>query len=158
MQILSHPIRLDYHVTDMRSRRMTARYLAAFRKASTSLKHYYEQINDTLSSSPMNPLFPCYTSYTDLNDSSTRTLIYNSHPIRDKLIFFAKSGDKHLCVKFVTSYSKEAHLVAAKHGFAPALYGYESLLAGWFMVIMDHIGDDHVHLDESRSKTADATY
>ncbi|KAI5988677.1 hypothetical protein F5J12DRAFT_865256 [Pisolithus orientalis] len=45
-----------------------------------------------------------------------------------------------ICIKFVRSYSKAAHLHFASLGLAPRLRGFEELAGGWYMVIMDRLG------------------
>jgi hypothetical protein len=59
----------------------------------------------------------------------------------DKLIFFGESDGIKVCIKFVTRYSKEAHIQCASMGIAPTLRGFQTLPGGWFMVLMDRIDD-----------------
>ena len=70
----------------------------------------------------------------------------------DKLIFFGKSDGIKVCVKFVTRYSKEAHIQCASMGIAPILRGFEALPGGWFMVVMDRIDDVFIPLYTSESR------
>jgi tRNA A-37 threonylcarbamoyl transferase component Bud32 len=66
-----------------------------------------------------------------------------------KLLFSAKTTDeKMLCIKFVRRYSKEVHQRCASGGFAPALYGFEHLPGGWYMVVMEYITDDYCCIRE----------
>jgi hypothetical protein len=58
-----------------------------------------------------------------------------------KLLFSVKiTDDKTLCIKFVRHYSKEVYQRCASGGFAPALYGFETLPR---RMVYDCHGDDH---------------
>ena len=48
-----------------------------------------------------------------------------------------------ICIKFVRHYSKDAHALCACKGFAPLLKGFEQLPGGWYMVVMEMIGQDY---------------
>ena len=72
--------------------------------------------------------------------------------MNEKLVFFGKQGDQEICIKFATSYSKEAHEILAKRGVAPALHGVERLPGGWTMVVMDRIGKEYVPLRKKASE------
>jgi len=66
-----------------------------------------------------------------------------------KLLFAVQRTDgKMLCIKFVRRYSKEVHERCTSGGFAPALYGFENLPGGWYMVVMEMITDDYCCLGE----------
>ena len=67
----------------------------------------------------------------------------------NKLMFFGKVGDAEVCVKFVTRYSKDAHVYCASKGIAPRLRGFEALPGGWFMVVMDRVDKLYKPLDTS---------
>ena len=155
IQVLEQPIRLDYHHTDVKLRTMTARYLGALRKATDKLKHYYEhdlpQLEAPDSAIGPDARLPCYIHYHDLDDSIKRSIRYISQPMPDNLVFFGESNGTEVCVKFTTRYLREAHEVCASMGIAPPLRGFETLPGGWFMVVMDRIGDEFVAMDVSKS-------
>jgi hypothetical protein len=148
IQVLGQPIRLDYHHTDVKLRTMAAQYFGALRKATNELKRYYECDFPKLEAlgSGSDIRLPCYSLYRDLTDSVEHNIIYSSHPMPDKLIFFGESDGIRVCVKFVTRYSKEAHIQCASMGIAPTLRGFKVLPGGWFMVVMDRIDDLFVPL------------
>jgi serine/threonine protein kinase len=45
-------------------------------------------------------------------------------------------------IKFVRRYSDAAHKCCAELGFAPQLFGFQSLPGGWSMVVMDWLSSD----------------
>lgn len=112
IEVLGQPIRLDYHSTDVKLRTMAAQYFGALRKATNELQRYYECDFPRLEAlgSGLDIRLPCYSLYHHLADCVERNITYSSHPMPDKLIFFGKSNGIKVCVKFVTSYSKEAHM------------------------------------------------
>ena len=57
------------------------------------------------------------------------------------LLFRGKTLDdkKHICIKFVQRYGKDMHICCADEGFAPNLIAFETLLGGWYMVVMDFL-------------------
>lgn len=129
----------------MRAR--AARHLGAFKKAVHTLKEYYRGLPDTLQPSHLPQLFPHHTHFTSLEDNREQCFEYVSQPFDETLIFFGElSNGQRVCIKFVRKYSKDAHLCCAALGCAPTLYGFETLPGGWFMVVMDAIGDDYVKL------------
>ena len=69
--------------------------------------------------------FPQQTQYVSLDDHTKRQFTYVSGATA-KLVFFGKTDrDEDICIKFVRSYSKDAHLYCASKGCAPALRGFE---------------------------------
>ncbi|TDL22382.1 hypothetical protein BD410DRAFT_788650 [Rickenella mellea] len=159
IQVLGPALRLDYHHTDVKLRRMTSRYLGAFRRSTERLRKYYETEYPKLKSldhpSRPDPRFPCYNRYTPLVDSAAEEceITYTKHPRPDNLVFFGKVKDVAVCIKFTTSYSKEAHLHCASLGLAPKLLGFEELPNGWCMVVMDRIDDEYIGLDDTWSNS-----
>jgi hypothetical protein len=87
IEVLNQPLRLDYHCTDVKQRRIAARYLGALRKAVETLKQYYEstipKLRDPALRSNLDPRFPCYHHYTSLIDSSPHTVAYVCQPLSD---------------------------------------------------------------------------
>ncbi|KAG8922969.1 hypothetical protein FRC02_011496, partial [Tulasnella sp. 418] len=136
-----HP--LFWHPSDKKSFRSTARRLGAFKKAAKALQMYYLHSDHNLDA---DPLFPYITQYTPFPSSTNP----NPHPLEFKyleklphsrLLFRCKEvqSNKILAIKFVTSYSKEAHLHCAKRHCAPKLYGIEKLPGSFYMVIMEYL-------------------
>lgn len=161
MQTISAALSLSHHHTDTKLRVMIARHVAALRKALRSLSECYKRMfSNTTSLSPdahlqfldsefPNAMFPYPYSYTCIGTSSTCHFTYSHQMDTTKLLFSARTTDeKMLCIKFVRHYSKEVHQRCASGGFAPALYGFEHLPGGWYMVVMEFITDDYCCLGE----------
>ncbi|TDL22381.1 hypothetical protein BD410DRAFT_770441 [Rickenella mellea] len=179
MQMLGPALRLDYHQTDLKLRRMTAQYLRAFKQTTIRLRKFYEtefpELKSSINQSKLNPQFPCYSRYAPLplvnsglhegigspakdvpsseEDSSSAAkdheIVYTAHPFLKSLVFFGMVNDDAVCVKFATSYSKMAHLTCAALGFAPQLLGFEELPGGWYMLVMDRIDNEYIPMDET---------
>ncbi|TDL30075.1 hypothetical protein BD410DRAFT_850412 [Rickenella mellea] len=163
IQPLGPALRLDYHPSDMNLRRMTARYLGAFKCSIARLKNYYE--NDFPKLPPLGPQsrsnssYPCYFEYKPLTSPPTETthmtpakkseITYTSQPHDDKLVYYGQVEDKSVCIKFTTSYSKDAHVFCASLNFAPKLLGFEELAGGWYMIIMERIDELYIALDDA---------
>jgi len=151
IQVLEQPIRLDYHHTDVKLRTIAARYFGTLRKAADKLRRYYEcellKLEALGFAIGSDIRLPCYSLYRDLVDCIEHNITYSSQPMPDKLIF----GESDVCVKFVTRYSKAAHIQCASMGIAPTLRGLEALPGGWFMVVMDRIDDVFMPLYTSES-------
>jgi len=141
--MLVQPIRFDYHHTGVKQRRIAARYLGSLKRAIRKLKDYYEielpRLRNFPTRSSSAPILPCYSRYTALSDSVVHEIQYVAQAMANKLVFFGKADDSDICVKFVTQYSKEAHLYCATLGIAPMLRGLEALPGGWLMVVMDRV-------------------
>jgi serine/threonine protein kinase len=141
----------NYHSTDTDNQVAAARHMAAFRTAVRSLERYYETLPPESElgnrfSHPM--LFPYPTSFISLDDNSKKNFNYTEHLDQDegkpkRLIFFGTLTEGNakvaICIKFVRSYSPDAHLHCALSGVAPRLRGFEKLPGGWYMVVMDEI-------------------
>ncbi|KAF8131371.1 hypothetical protein EV363DRAFT_1165249, partial [Boletus edulis] len=122
------------------------RHIAAFYKAAKSLEQYYSQLElHCPSNTVTDQIFPYPTRYTSLhvaNGTATTKIKfqYDRPVVNRKLIFFAteESSKDKICVKFVQSYSKEAHECFCKLGHAPTLRGFQKLAGGgWIMVVFD---------------------
>lgn len=151
-QILTSPLPLFWHKTDTRLRAMAARHLGALKSAICSLHEYYKHELPTLNAldptNRPNPCFPHRTEYTSLVTKTTCSFKYVSQESA-KLVFFGKTDDDEpICIKFVRSYSKDAHAICELMGFAPKLKGFQVVPGGWQMVIMDVVGDGFVHFDQ----------
>jgi len=150
VQVLSTALPLFWHRTDTRMRVMAARHFGALRNALHSLEQCY---NEELSGkTPLSPNleFPYPLSYSCINTSSIRAFTYASHMHDSKLLFAATetASNEKICIKFVRHYSKDVHTFCASKGFAPTLKGFKKLSGGWYMVVMEMIGEDYCPLSE----------
>jgi hypothetical protein len=156
-KVLSALLPFHVHYSEIEMRRMISRHLGAFKKAIHSLEGYYRS-NPSVSRASHQPssysqIFPYQTHFTSLADSTTQHFEYVSQPIADKLLFFGKLSDGHdVCIKFARRYSHEAHSFCSSMGAAPELLGFEMLAGGWYMVVMDLIGEDYVEFHQSSCK------
>lgn len=152
LQVLTAPVPLFYHDSDTKLRMMAARHLGALKRGINHLRRYYEvDILGTDVTLP-DPALPHPTQYFSLHDNQTKCKFAYVSSVPDKLIFFGKTDkNEDICIKFVRSYSKDAHLLLASTGHAPVLRGFESVPGGWFMVVMDVLDEssyrrfDHLH-------------
>jgi serine/threonine protein kinase len=135
--------------------------MAAFRNAVRTLQRHYDTLppDVELVSKLSHPtIFPYPTSFTSLDDNSTVSFKYREHFDRDggkskRLVFFGTITDGEaevaICIKFVSRYSRDAHMHCARSGVAPRLRGFERLPGGWYMVVMDRLAGYHVLADLS---------
>ena len=142
-------------------RGMVARHVGALSNTPQSLKSCYDPGCKTalpcpdpnlefLDSKFPNLIFPYSYSDTCMETSSTRHFTYTSQMDTTKLLFAAQTTNKEkICIKFVRRYSKDVHERCASEHFAPALYGFESLPGGWYMIVMEMIGEGYCCLGES---------
>ncbi|KAF8444535.1 hypothetical protein L210DRAFT_962606 [Boletus edulis BED1] len=149
-QPLSTPCVFHFHSSDSQNLQTATRHIAAFYKAAKSLEQYYSQLElHCPSNTVTDQLFPYPMSYTSLpvaNGTATTTIKfqYDRPVVNEKLIFFAteESSKDKICIKFVQSYSKEAHECFCNLGHAPALRGFQKLTGGgWIMVVFDALID-----------------
>ena len=156
LQVLSPVLPLFYHATDVNMRMSAARYFGAAKKAILALRHYYEHELEALDTlDPHNrptPTFPHPNQYISLLDSTSHTFKYAAFLDEDKLVFRGRDGYDDICIKFVRRYSKDVHLKCSSLGFAPTLRGFQLIPGGWYMVIMDYVGDTCQELDDSPVK------
>ena len=113
-----------------------AHAFGALRIVFNKLCKYYER--PTTSGSPERVLFPypngCFT------DTGVIELTYHTRIDQSKLIFLATAlNGATVLVKFTQQYSEAAHQYCSRAGVAPALLGFQSLPAGWYMVIMEYL-------------------
>jgi len=143
MQVLSTALPLFWHHTDTKMRTMAACHFGALRKALSSLRQCYQDMTSSIMGPVSGLDFPYSCSYTCINTLSERQFVYIKQIDESRRIFFAKTiDDETVCIKFAYQYSKDAHEFCASMGFAPALRGFEQLASGWYMVVMENIGDD----------------
>ena len=68
----------------------------------------------------------------------------------NQLVFFGTTqANKEVCIKFILIYSTEAHLESEKMGCTPCLRGFERLVGGWSMVMMDKVDDMYHHFSQT---------
>ena len=127
------------------------------------LEQYYSELEPYCPPNAVtNQLFPYPMSYNSLSTTTTIKFQYNSPVVNGKLIFFAmeESSKDTICVKFVQSYSKEAHECFFSLGHAPALQGYQKLTSGgWIMVVFDTlIGFETLHKHTKKQPLSDTVF
>jgi hypothetical protein len=146
--VLSVTLPLCVPETDVELRTLAARHFGALKKAVQSLPQYYAQeLSGCKSSLPDDARYPFHSCYTPLHASAECRFEYSSQ-IPGKLVFYAKTeNNDDICVKFARQYSMEAHLVCCSLGFAPQLRGFQRVPGGWYMIVMDAIGDEFDYLD-----------
>ncbi|KAG9310690.1 hypothetical protein JVU11DRAFT_9284 [Chiua virens] len=148
-QISTLLARVAFHVhsTDTADLLVLARHMAAFREASRTLKEYYNHLESPESSRLSPPqLFPHPACYTSRITQQRVEIIYKHQILEKQLVFFGfEDSDKGLpiCIKFVRQYSPDAHDYCVSLGCAPTLRGFETIVGGWLMVIMDDISDGY---------------
>ncbi|KAI6114626.1 hypothetical protein EDD16DRAFT_1114208 [Pisolithus croceorrhizus] len=157
IQLLSMPIAFNIYSTDTDNLLVLARHMAALRKATRTLKRYYEDLcpMQPLPNMPSPQLFPYPTTYTSTIDGTNRQLLYQQQ-LENKLVFFGTESAEgsavvdRICIKFTRRYSPAAHEYCASMGCAPALRGFEKIPGGWFMVVMDDLSNDYEILERMR--------
>lgn len=162
-QPLSTPFVFHFHSSDSQNLQTATRHIAAFYKAAKSLEQYYSELEPHCPPNAVtNQLFPYPTSYNSLSTTTTIKFQYNSPVVNGKLIFFAteESSKDTICVKFVQSYSKEAHECFFSLGHAPTLRGYQKLAGGgWIMVVFDAlIGFETLHEHTKKQPLPDTVF
>ena len=128
------------------------RHLGAFRNASRSLELYYEQLTPSGPSghlSQRNPTYPYPTSFT--SGPAMHTFRYLSEFASEyNYIFFGdldSTARQRVCIKFTHQYSEDVHRFCAAKGHAPKLHAVQRLPGGFYMVVMDDIGEEYISLD-----------
>lgn len=152
IQMLSSAIPCHYHDSDIKMRDTLLRHLGAFRNASRSLEQYYRELKRAASSGPLslcNPMFPYPTSFT--SGSTTRTFRYTAElQSNHNYVFFGKldsaAAGQKLCIKFPHQYGEDVHTFCAAKGHAPKPYAVQRLSGGFYMVVMDDIGEEYIDL------------
>jgi len=149
VQMLSTAIPCHYHDSDIKMRDMLLRHLGAFRNASRSLEKYYQELRPSGPSDPCNPTYPYPTSFT--SGSRTHTFRYISELASEyNFVFFADlnstTNRQKLCIKFTHQYGEDVHRFCAEKGCAPKLYAVQRLPGGFYMVVMDDIGEEYIDL------------
>ncbi|KAI6030345.1 hypothetical protein EDC04DRAFT_2880451 [Pisolithus marmoratus] len=138
IQLLSMPIAFNIHSTDTDNLLVLACHMAAFHKATQTLKRYYEDLRPTqpLQNTPVPPAV--------------------SQQLKNKLVFFGTESAEgsaivdRICIKFAWRYSPDAHKHCTSVGCAPALRGFEKIPGGWFMIVMDVLSNDYETLENQQ--------
>ena len=118
------------------------RFFSAFKNAASTLKTYYTELLAQTSTSfaTEEARFPYPTTFTHLQTHVNAPLKLEHQAILGKLLYGGLTGaGQRVAVKFVRRYSKELHEHCASRDLAPALLGFEKLVGGWFMVVMEHM-------------------
>lgn len=128
---------------------MLLRHLGAFRNASKTLKHYYQELAPSGPSAQYNPTYPYATSFTF--GSMTHTFKYHSELLsKHNFIFFgdlnSTSNCQTLCIKFTHQYGEDIHRFCAAKEHAPKLHAVQRLPGGFYMVVMDDIREEYINL------------
>ena len=138
VNILGPILPLFYHRTDINLQIRCAKMFGALKNSATALREYYEH---TVSQSLMDTRFPWITQYnTTTTPTEIRKFKYVERLDRSSLLYVCQHSHdkKRILVKFVRTYSKDAHLVAAARDGAPTLLGYQDVLScGWSVVVME---------------------
>ncbi len=151
--MLTTAIPCHYHDSDIKMRDMLLRHLGAFRNASRSLEQYYQKLTPSGPLDPLsqcNPTYPYPTSFP--SGPAMHTFRYLSEFASEyNYIFFgdlnSTAAQQTVCIKFTHQYSQDVHRFCAVKGHAPKLHGIQRLPGGFYMVVMDDIGEDYISLD-----------
>jgi len=151
--MLTTAIPCHYHDSDIKMRDMLLRHLGAFRNASRSLEQYYQKLTPSGPLDPLsqcNPTYPYPTSFP--SGPAMHTFRYLSEFASEyNYIFFgdlnSTAAQQSVCIKFTHQYSQDVHRFCAVKGHAPKLHGIQRLPGGFYMVVMDDIGEDYISLD-----------
>ena len=139
VNVLGPILPLFYHRMDIDLQIRCAKMFGALKNSATALKEYYEH---SMPQSFVDTRFPWITQYKYIVTKPTEirkyeylrrmdcsSLLYICQHIHDK---------KRILVKFVQTYSKDAHLASAAKGGAPTLLSHGDVLScGWSVVMME---------------------
>ncbi len=120
-----------------------AKFFAAYKKALDNLAEYYK---NPIHDDPSQLSFPYIRVFKSLNTGLKINFRYIKQLYNEKLLFLvepdtveSKDLPNKLIVKFTRKYGNDAHLVCAKLGIAPKLFGFEKVAGGWFMIVMEYL-------------------
>ena len=112
----------------------------ALKNSAIALKAYYEHI---MPQSSVNTFFPWITQYNTLTrPTEIQEFKYLQWMDSDGLLCICQHShdQQQILVKFVQTYSKDAHLESAARGGAPMLLGHHNILFyGWSVVMMEFL-------------------
>ena len=138
VNVLGPILPLFYHRTDIDLQIRCAKMFGALKNSATALTAYYEH---PMLHSSADTRFPWITQYeTPTMPSEIREYKYLSRMDRDSLLYICQHicDDKRILVKFVRTYSKNAHRASANEGGAPTLLGSLDVLScGWSVIVME---------------------
>jgi len=97
--------------------------------------------------------YPYMKEYNDLETQERHAFNYDTfQPYEERFLFHVRRPDgTNLLLKFVKQYSEEAHEFCAKRGRAPKLFGFQKLVGGWFMVVMEYLQDFRLWKNEPKA-------
>ena len=143
-EVLTTMVPLCVPETEIELRTQAARHFGGFKKAVTLLQQYYTHDLPKGLDSKRDPRYPYKCSYKSLHDSTECGFEYVKAMDGGTLIFMARTEkNERVCVKFSRSYSQEAQSICASMGCAPELRGFERVAGGWYMIVMDYIGEEY---------------
>jgi len=149
---------LHYHPMNIEMQCTVARNLCAMKKAIHALRLYY---NSPLPRPPVpapNLVFPHPTFYFTSPDSQEQAIVYEDK-FENRLLFSGKelnAEGRKICIKFVRSYSMDAHAFCASKGHAPTLLGHRDLPGGWLMIVMEQLDSNYIPLHQCSFPTDSA--
>jgi serine/threonine protein kinase len=139
MNVLGPILPLFYHRTDIDMQIRCAKMFGALKNSATALKEYYEL--PIPQSFFVDARFPWITQYdTITTPTETREYKYLRQMDGHTLLYICQHihDQKRILVKFVQTYSKDAHLAPAAKDGAPTLLGHRDVLScGWSVVVME---------------------
>ncbi|PPQ70836.1 hypothetical protein CVT26_014041 [Gymnopilus dilepis] len=144
VQMLSPAIACHYQNTDIRMENILVRHIAAFLRALRSLEMIYRTFDANKDALRNNPTHPYPTSF--VQKDGRRIEFEYSKRVEDRNMFFGHMKGTPICIKFVPSYSQEAHEFLAKGKYAPQLYAVERLVGNLYMVVMENVSGDYISL------------
>ena len=124
----------------------TLRLLFAMRRALVWLNDFYQSPAFLIPSNDIQADCPYPRNYDSLDGGGTIVHFrYISQIDEDKCAYIVElSTGGRAFVKFVQgNYGKDAHMAAAKLGLAPPLLGFQTLPAGWRMVVTTDLSISH---------------
>ncbi|KAI6043279.1 hypothetical protein EDC04DRAFT_2959147 [Pisolithus marmoratus] len=150
IQLLLMPIAFNIHSMDTDNLLVLACHMAAFCKATQTLKQYYEDLWPTqpLQNMLSPQLFPYPTMYTFIMDGTKWQFSYQQQ-LKNKLVFFGTKSAEGSAI-FAWQYSPDTHKHCGSVGCAPTLRGFEKMPGGWFMIVMDDLSNDYETLENQQ--------
>ncbi|KAF9062703.1 hypothetical protein BDP27DRAFT_1336206 [Rhodocollybia butyracea] len=145
---LSSSVPLYFNEFDSTSMEILIRFMSALRRLFRSLHAIYQKpVDHAVDVDQIT--FPYVRSY----KSSSDTVVpfkYVERVSDVRLVFTAcTENNRQIIVKFGSGqYGVEAHKAAAQSNLAPALLSHTDLTGGWWMVVMEALGDEWTPCDE----------
>lgn len=137
---LGSALPMFYHLTNVDLQIRCAKTFGALKNSATALEEYYEH---TMSQSLANTRFPWITQYDTITPpTETREYEYLRQIDSGNIRYLCRHihDKKQTVVKFVRTYSKDAHLASAAKDGAPTLLSHPDILScGWSIVVMEFL-------------------